>query len=1233
MKKTILGLDLGIASLGWAIISEEDNSPVKIIDMGSRIIPLSADDKDEFSKGNAISKNQKRTIKRTQRKGYFRYKLRRENLRQLLKNLNMLPEKLINISSLELFGLRDKAVKERISLHELGRVLYHLNQKRGYKSSRSDANLDKKDTDYVAEVKSRHQMLKDSGETIGQYFYKELQKDRYYRIKQQVFPREAYIEEFDAIVKEQRQHYPQILTDIIVNKFRNEIIYYQRKLKSQKGLVSVCEFGGIPRTNKEGKEVFAGPKVTPKSSPLFQVCKIWETINNITLKNKKGEYYSISLEQKQEVFKKLNENSILTQPKLYEILGLKSNEGWYGNKQISKGLQGNNTRAILQEILKDRQDLLNFNLTIDLGKEEAFLVDHKTGEVLESQPKKVISSDFEKQPLYQLWHTIYSIQDTEECSKALQSRFNLSEEISNKLAKIDFTKFAFGNKSAKAMRKILPYLMEGYVYSEACSFAGYNHSNFLTKDERLKKDLLLKLPLLKKNSLRQPIVEKILNQLVNLVNALIEKHGRPDEIRIELARELKQSKDERNDTFNNLSKIERENKNIIDRIEKDYSAYGVRATKTNILKWRLFHEINNEEGRLNATCIYCGNPFGITDALLGNSVDVEHIIPKAKLFDDSKSNKTLVHRKCNEDKGNKTAYDYISEKGEAALARYIETVDSLYKSKIIGKGKRDKLLMSESKIPTDFIERQLRETQYIARKAKEILEQVCYTVWSTSGNITEYLRRIWGWNDVLMNLQMPKYKEQGLTVIKEWQTNDGQLHKREEIKDWSKRDDHRHHAIDALVIACTKQDYITKINTLNASKTRDEMLKEIEASKDEYDRRKNLLENYFFKQKPFTTKQVELVASKILISFKPGKRVATLSKLKATGLNADKGVIVPRGPLSEESVYGKIKSIEKNKPVKYLFENSDLIFKPYIKALVKERLSEHENNHKAALASLKKSPIYLDDNKTIPLEHGTCFKDEYVIKYPLLNLKAKDVQYIVDKKIKEVIKTRLEQFGNNEKEAFKSPVWLNEEKQIPIKTVRCFTGLAAVVPVKKDNEGRDIGFVKPGNNHHIAIYLDENGKKQEHICTFWHAVERKKYGIPVVIQDPKEIWSLILTSSLKYPDSFLSKLPLDNWRFNHSLQQNEMFILGMQKEELMKALQENNKELISKYLYVTWSISESDYWFRHHLETKNSELKSIPGAKESKRYYRCKSIGAFELLNPLKVKITNLGDINYYTEE
>jgi len=1256
--KQILGLDLGSASVGWAVIEEKDDN-TKIVALGSRIIPYDGTEGQDFAKGTGESRNALRTKARTARKGYDRYQLRRKYLVDTLVKNDMMPdENLKSLPKMQLWELRGKAVTENISKQELGRLLLWLNQKRGYKSSRSDANLGKKDTEYVIAVKSRYEIIKEKHFTIGQYFYNELKNNEYFRIKENIFPREAYIEEFDTISAKQKEHLG--LTDELIAEIRNKIIYYQRPLKSQKGLVSVCEFEGFWTKDKDGKEFFVGPKVAPKSSPLFQLAKMWENVNNIKLSSKQGETIELTLEEKQKVFEHLDNHEKLTPTDLFKMLGKNKNE-FTVTKQLEKGIQGNITKNAITKILCENEaykNLLKLDLNIIETDKFGYLYAKKTGEVLGEKPIKYIDAKVEKEPFYQLWHTIYSINDTQECSNALQKRFEIDAETADKLASIDFSKFAFGNKSVKAIRKILPYLMEGDMYSSAMNYAGYDHSNSLTKDENFGRKLLEKLKPIEKNSLRQPIVEKILNQMVNVVNAIIGKYGKPDEIRIELARELKQSKEERNDTDKAMSRRQRENEDITKRLAE----YGLRATRNNIIKWRLYEEIDNQDKKLNAVCVYCGQPISITEAIKGAEVDVEHIIPKSKLFDDSQSNKTLAHRRCNSTKGDMTAYDFMKTKPQQEFDAYVERVNSLFANKIIGKAKRDKLLMSEDKILDNFIDRQLRESQYIAKKAREILQTICHNVWSTSGTVTAELRHLWGWDDVTMNLQMPKYKELGLTEIKEWESELGKnKHSKEVIKDWTKRDDHRHHAVDALTIACTKQGFIQRFNTLNSSETKDAMQKEIKAAKEKYGNNYNekilketneivknhtgkisKLEEYLITQKPFATNEVMNAVSKILISFKSGKKVAVFGKRKV-GKRGNKkvvqeGIIIPRGSLSEESVYGKIKTIEKNKPVKYLLENPHLIFKSYIKTLVEQHLEKFENDTKKALASLKKEPIYLDKEKSKILEYATCFKEEFVIKYTV-DANFNKTDKVIDGKIKEILQNRLQKFGNKPKEAFKdvqqgqkSLKWYeDEELACPILSVRCFTGLSAVVPVKKDEDGKDIGFVKPGNNHHIAIYTNKEGNKSEYVCSFWHAVERKKYGIPVIIKNTNEVWDKILQQpESTYPQSFLEQLPPVNLELNLSMQQNEMVVLGMTDEDIKTAIESGDYKQISEHLYRVQKLSlkpssgQIDIVFRHHLETK---LVDDTNSKISKRYFNVQSLKALFSLNPFKVKIDCLGNI------
>ena len=134
--KKVLGLDLGVGSIGWALIELENDNPTSILGMGSRIVPLTTDDSTQFQKGQAITKNADRTQRRTARKGYDRYQLRRKNLTEELRKHEMLPER-TDEHIIDLWQLRADAATEgkQLTLPQIGRVLYHINQKRGYKHS------------------------------------------------------------------------------------------------------------------------------------------------------------------------------------------------------------------------------------------------------------------------------------------------------------------------------------------------------------------------------------------------------------------------------------------------------------------------------------------------------------------------------------------------------------------------------------------------------------------------------------------------------------------------------------------------------------------------------------------------------------------------------------------------------------------------------------------------------------------------------------------------------------------------------------------------------------------------------------------------------------------------------------------------------------------------------------------------------------------------------------------
>lgn len=1153
MSKKVLGLDLGVGSIGWALIEMDDNQPKQILGMGSRIVPISKDDSDQFNKGQAITKNAERTQRRTARKGYNRYQMRRAMLTQVLRDNKMLPAHM-DENVIDLWKLRSDAATDghQLTLAQIGRVLYHINQKRGYKHSKADNNGDSKQTKYVEAVNQRFADIKEKKLTIGQHFYLELLRSRVqsftgdyytYRIKDQVFPRQAYIEEFDQIMRVQKAYYPNVLTDELIDILRNRIIFYQRPLKSCKHLVSMCSFELRPYKTKDGKVVYSGPKCAPRTSPLAQLCAIWETANNITLTNRNNEKYLFTLDERRKIVDFLCNNKELKVSHLQKILGIGTKSGWYGGKAIGKGLKGHSTLYQLREALQGKYNHL-LEMPIELADSRMF--DAETGEVI-----WMVDTKIEQTPLFQLWHAVYSIQNADELAKVLRAKFGIDDQaVIDSLCKIDFVKPGYANKSHKFIRRILPYLMEGLMYSDACARVNVNHSNSMTALERDERPLVDRIELLAKNQLRQPIVEKILNQTINLVNALKKQYGEIDEARVELARTLKQSREERDSAYKAMGQNEKNNNRIAGAI----SEMGVRPTRSRIQKYKMWEESGYK-------CFYCGKTIDLAEFLNGADVEVEHIVPRSILFDDSFSNKVCACRHCNQEKGNMTAMEYMETKPQEQYEAYKTRVNDAFSAHKISKTKRDHLLWRKEDIPQDFIERQLRQSQYIATKAVEILQQGIRHVWTSGGSVTDFLRHQWGYDEILHTLNLPRYQQVEGLIENVTYEHAGQQHTKERIRNWSKRIDHRHHAIDALTVALTQQAYIQRLNTLEAS--HDLMEKQVKDANTPYKEKKSLLEKWIDLQPHFSVDEVTKQVDGILVSFRAGKRVATPARRAVyrggKRVVVQKDIQVPRGALTEETIYGKL-------------------------------------------------------------------GNKFIVKYGLTHPNMKP-ENIVDPTVRALVQKRVAEKG---KDAFKEPLYSAEGMEI--KSVRCYTSLSenSVVPVKYDVNGQAIGFAKKGNNHHIAIYQNSKGEYEEMVVSFWDAVERKRYGVPVMITDPKGMWDILLDKEL--PQEFLEKLPKDDWQYVLSMQENEMFVLGMEDDEFNDAIESQDYATLNKHLYRVQSISSGDYYFRYHTETKvDDKYEGIEKGKDASiklgAMMRIRSFRSFFAKFPHKVKVNLLGQI------
>lgn len=1388
MSKKILGLDLGIASIGWALVEESKNESSKIIKLGVRVNPLTTNEKKKFEEGKAITTNSNRTKNRSARRNLQRFKLRRDKLIKILLANNFIDKstaltEIGNHSTYQTLKTRAKAATEQVSLESLARIFLSINKKRGYKSSRKiksdndgkeidniqitrelhekgistgqyalnlleqgqedlpdfyssdllaefnavwnfqkqfypsiltdnlyknlqgksknqtwdtcknsfkiegiklsekgfelkkklyqlrvkglsekleleylakvlqeiNNNLKQSNT-YLGKISNRSKELCIKGQTVGEYLYNQLLQNKHTRLKEQIFYRNDYIDEFEQIWETQAKFYPQLLTPSLKKEILDATIFYQRKLKSQKKNISFCQFESseqsyIDEATGKLKKRIIGRKVIAKSSPLFQVFSIWQNINSLRFENNKSENKEIICSKldpniRNTLFEELNLRDNLKPNEVLKILKkpleLNKLSDWKCN---FKEIKGNSTQSALLKIYQSIAQDEGYGHDWDIKSAKQIVEELKAvfktlkinPDIVEFNTNLTGNAMYE-QPACQLWHLLYAAEDDIKTSKEdisiygkldvnlkkkLTEKFGFSIEYAKKIAQISFEK-KYGNLSTKAIKKILPHLKSGLIYSDACKLAGYNHSKSLTAKEKAAMTYKSKLELLKKNSLRSPVVEKILNQMVNLINQLIDTYGKPDEIRIELARELKKSIKNRKLLAEKIEDNTKKNNEVKNYLCEEYKI--PHPTKSNIERYKLYQElkINGYKELFKGKCIP-------EKELFNGNIEIEHIIPKSLLFDDSFSNKTLTFRSINKEKNNRTALDYISEDYNSDLESFKERVIHLHKEKQISKIKRDKLLMTQKDIPDGFIDRDLRNSQYIAKKANEMLKTICPDVVATSGSITAKLRSDWNLINVMKELNFYKYKNLELIVKENRFDSKKGLKEVNVIKGWSKRDDHRHHAMDALTIAFTTHNHIQHINYLSARKN--EKHKKHQIIKNIENNIFNKKENKYIAPMPNFREEAKKHIKNILVSIKNKNKVVTVNKniIKSKKINKKPQItLTPRGKLHEDSVYGVIKTVIKKSIIiskKFTLKQVELIVNKEQKELVKKYLEKFKNDPSIAFNTQNLKKEYLS-YKGKPLKRVQCFylEDIFSIRTKIKDKNFKTIskiEKIVDPKIRQLIKDRLSKYNNEPEKAFsdldKNPIWLNKEKGICIKkiTIKVVANTRALHHKKnhfgqfmldKQGEKQAVDYVKTGNNHHVAIYKDDKGKLRENIVSFYEAVIRVNKNLPIVDKSYNQD---------------------KGWQFLFTLKQNEMFVFP--EKEFNPAdidlLNPNNAAKISEHLFRVQKISTKNYHFRLHSESHVN----INNKTKGKFWKRITTPNG--LANIVKVRINHIGKI------
>ena len=724
-NSVILGLDLGTSSIGWCL-----REPDRIIDMGVRIFPEGMD----RSRGEK-SLNQDRRLARSIRRQTCRRRRRKEKLKYLLIDFDLLPhdeaQREVLLRTTDPYQLRATALQEKLEPWQFGRALYHLGQRRGYLSNRkTGSEKDGKVKQGIGELEQAMQQ----GEfpTLGAYLNS--LDPHQQRIRGRYTAREMFEKEFEQIWSKQKNCCPELL-DNAKKQAIHEAIFFQRPLKIQRHLVGECGFE-------------PGRKRAAKATLIAQEFRLWSSINHLKLLLSDGRERHLNDSERRILFDALHEKDKLSWEKIKHKLNLCQTDRFNLEKARKSGMLGNQTCALIKSALGARL-------------------------------WKAISEREQEQ----LVNDLLFIDEDRALIKRLRNKWRFDEaRIARLIEKSARLPAGYMHLSQKAMRSIVHFLEfgdtgleRGYNYAEACEKAGYEHT------QPLQKGALDRLPfpgvnakkrgrhtrsLIDTAGLRNPRVERALFQVRKVVNAIINEYGKPNIIRVEMARDLKLNAKQRDE----LQKQQHNNEQANLEAEEFLKETGIaRPTRSDKLKYRLWQECGH-------VCPYSGKPISVDKLFKQPVFEIEHIIPYSRCLDNSYMNKTLCHRDWNSEKSEQTPW-------EAFHGNEQDYQQMLQRAKKLPYPKFKRFAADALKDMDDFVSQQLNETRYIAVKTKEYLKQLGIGVEAVKGGTTALLRHAWGLNNIL------------------------------DASGEKTRMDHRHHAIDALVVACTSRSAVQKINT------------------------------------------------------------------------------------------------------------------------------------------------------------------------------------------------------------------------------------------------------------------------------------------------------------------------------------------------------------------------------------------------------------------------------------
>lgn len=938
-------------------------------------------------------------------------------------------------SKTPLFDWKDK-IKEFIVTTELNddgtvKVDKEGVEKRSFRApSEEDWTLVKKKTESV---------IDDSNKTVGCYIYDTLLQNPAQKINGKLvrtIERKYYKQELKAILEKQKEfhvelqdmelykscleelyknnesHRKSIGTKDFTHLFLNDIIFYQRPLKSKKSLISNCkyEFRSF-KDETTGEIIKEQIKCVAKSHPLYQELRLWKFVKDLRI-----------IEREKLVDGKLKTDIDVT------VEFLKSEDDyvelfdWLNDRYLIK--QDTLLSSYFKIKKKKGNDRLPFRWNYVEDKE--YPCNETRSQILTrlSKISNVSEGFLDNEKELALWHILYSVEDKLEVLKAFKSfaiKYHLGDDFIEVFRKIPPFKKEYGAYSAKAIKKLLPLLRMGKYWDEksidqktkqridkiltgeydermrnrvreksinltelehfkglpewlACYIVYDRHSEAGDVEKwKTPQDLNDFIREFKQNSLRNPIVEQVITETLRTVRDIWKKYGEFSEIHVELGREMKNPADKRKSMTEKISENENTNlriKALLAELVNHNDVENVRPYSPNqqeILKIYEEGVINSgidipediakivktsQPSKSDLTRYklwleqkyrspYTGEmiPLG---KLFTSAYEIEHVIPQKRYFDDSLSNKVICEAEVNNEKGQALGYEFIKNNegriielsyGKTVklftIAQYEEFVKQHYSK---SRGKMKKLLMED--IPDLFIDRQLNDSRYISKLVMSLLsnivredgelETISKNVIPCTGSITDTLKQNWGLNDVWNRIVTPRFERMNeLTKSNDfghWTNKEGKRVFQTEMplvlqKGFNKkRIDHRHHAMDALVIACATRSHVNYLNNESAKSS---------AKESRFDLRNTLCQKKYEGNNNYTweiikpwdtfTQDAQVALENIVVSFKQNLRVINKTvnkyqcykdgkKIIETQVKGDSWAI--RKPLHQDTFYG-----------------------------------------------------------------------------------------------------------------------------------------------------------------------------------------------------------------------------------------------------------------------------------------------------------------------------------------